>query len=155
MDKLRKSLFGLAVSAGVVLSVVLSAAPAQAAGYGYDGTDPASTGCATGSTAIASFPIKVNGTGSTVATLEVRYSSACGTNWVRINNTVSGMFVNKWIQRTSSPVYTQEDTDTNVGWSYGMQVYAPGSTCIQVDGVLIYNDGNNDPYAWSGWHSLC
>ncbi|MEO8095646.1 MAG: DUF2690 domain-containing protein [Pseudolysinimonas sp.] len=143
----------LAVAAATVVVLGLGASPAQATnGYGYDGTNPATTGCATGSYAIGSWPIKVNGTGATVGTMEVRYSPRCGTNWVRVNNTLAGYQALKYISR-ASPWAEQGEIDAATGWSYGMQYYAPGSTCVDVSGQIFRPSGGVN--AWSGDHLVC
>ena len=151
MGKFRKTLLALAVSCGVVLSVVLGAAPAQASGFGYDGTYPGA--CATGSVVAASYPILTSG-GVSVGTEEVRYSPSCGTNWVRAYTTLSGYSMDKIITRTSSPYYqTTPEFDPSPGWSYSPQVYAPGSTCI-VAQVYMYPAGGG-PFYGSSTHAVC
>ncbi len=151
-----KRFTALTVTAATALLLTVGAAPAHAAGYGYDGTNPTTAAggyCVNGSYAIASYPITNYSGGATVGTLEVRYSPACGTNWVRINNTLSGYEAVKHITRTASPYFHEEERDWATGWSYSMQVYAPGSTCVIVEGYLVNSSGW--PTAASGVHELC
>jgi hypothetical protein len=131
-------------------------APAYAtSGTGYDGTDPASTGCANGSTLIYSQDLHINGNGAKVGVMEVRYSPTCGTNWVRVQNLGTTDAVSKkYILREaqgSLPRFEQGIPDTYVGWSYGNQVYAPGATCIWVQGGLVTGAWT----AWSDYRQLC
>ena len=135
----------LAVMAGGV-------APANAvSGYGYDGTDPSTgaTNCVTGSTAIYPAPIRVGGTGASVGTMQVWYSPSCGTNWVRAYTGSSYTQVIKTSRREpNTPPFTETETDFGAGWSYSMQVYAPGATCVHADTVILGPSG--DFYAWAG-----
>lgn len=116
---------------------------APLSGYGYDGTNPATTGCANSSYAIWSTPIKTSN-GQQVGTLEVRYSTACGTNWVRMQNNSPAPLVSvKSIERRTSPRFWETESDyPSQGWTYSMQVYAPGSTCVYVGGALVGAPGS-------------
>ncbi|WP_147794793.1 DUF2690 domain-containing protein [Cellulomonas sp. Y8] len=97
-----------------------------------NGTDP-TKGCANGSGIVHSADI-LNASGAPIAKLEVRYSPACQTNWVRVNNTVEGALVEKYIAIPGGAV--EQEQDRGVGWSYSMQVYAPDSTCVDVSAVI-------------------
>ncbi|MCP2303244.1 hypothetical protein LV79_002949 [Actinokineospora globicatena] len=79
--------------------------------------------------------------------MELRYSPTCGTNWVRANILVNdgANTVTKGIRRMSSQpdgnggwlgYFEQYEPDPAVGSSYGMQVYAPGTTCVDVSAVV-------------------
>jgi hypothetical protein len=132
----------VAVAATTALTgglMVANLAPASAAGYSYDGTDPAVTGCANNSKPIASGILKDPFTGANSGQWEVRYSYSCGTNWVRAYSYNSSYKVRKYVQRTSDG-YAVSDTDVYGGWTYSRQVYAPGSTCIIVN--VILDDGS-------------
>lgn len=81
-----------------------------------------------------------NGTVTGVA--ELRYWTSCQTNWVRVNNYVSSATAIKNINRLASSGYgafSQSEPDTTTGWSYGMQAYAPGATCISWGGFITLN----------------
>jgi hypothetical protein len=55
--------------------------------HGCDNTDPIQTGCADGSQyTVVSVPVKLRD-GTVVATINLRYSPTCGTNWAQIENT--------------------------------------------------------------------
>lgn len=137
---------GLRKSVSAVVAVcfagglsLASSAPASAAGYSYDGTDPAVTGCAGNSTPIFSGYLTDPFTGATSGQWEVRYSYSCGTNWVRAYSYNSSYIVKKYVQRTSDG-YSVSDNDVYAGWTYSRQVYAPGSTCVNVN--VLLSDGN-------------
>lgn len=132
----------LIIAVGLGIAPALTVSTAQAAtGFGLDGSDPAATGCATGSYPIGGRDLHA-GNGQLVAHLEVRYSPKCGTNWVRMYNYTSVGASLKSIQRKSSPSYWETEYDPVSGWSYSMQVYAPGSTCVFVGGALVGKPGS-------------
>ncbi|MGO4431719.1 DUF2690 domain-containing protein [Paenarthrobacter sp. RAF9] len=136
---LRKSLSAVLAACFTIGLILANTAPASAAGYSYDGTDPAVTGCATGSVPISSGYLKDPFTGATSGQWEVRYSSSCGTNWVRAYSYNSSYIVQKYVQRTSDG-YSVSDNDVYAGWTYSRQIYAPGTTCVVVN--VILSDGN-------------
>jgi hypothetical protein len=126
-------------------------APASAAAYDpYTDTNPNTSGCGNGAYTIATRNI-----GSPQAyfgTMEVRYSPSCQTNWVRANivGSDSTIRVVKIIKRPSSQpdgqggwlgYYENFESDFGAGSTFGMQVFAPGSTCIFA-GVAVYNSAN-------------
>jgi len=161
MAESRKKRLGRigAVSAALALiaTLALGAAPAYAAGTSYDNTDPASTGCASGSSAIKTYPINRLGTSTSVGTLEVRYSPGCVTNWVRVYNTLAGTYASKWMDRDAGPGLAYNQTaaiyDPGVGWSYGDQLYAPG--CIHVNAGIWDLSSGATLIAQSGSKYLC
>jgi hypothetical protein len=162
--KHSRSVIAIAAS-GAAVALILVAGPAQAAvpQPPYDNTDPASTGCSAGATTIASYPIKSTVSGAVVGTLEVRYSSSCDTNWVRVNNTMSGTVANKYIDRISTlnpgPPTTgyafnsQLDSDPGLGSSYGFQLGAASVSCNHVG--AWFTDASNVIVATSGQFTLC
>jgi hypothetical protein len=156
--------------AGVAATVILAATPASAAPYDpYTDTNPATTGCSADAITIATRSIR--NAQATYGTMEVRYSPACGTNWVRAVMSVqtSSYTVTKGIRRPSSQpdghggwlaYYENYEPDPAVGTSFGMQVYAPGNTCIaamstvtDANGQLIALTGSVIPY--DPWTFFC
>lgn len=131
----------LAVFTAIVLSF-LGAVPSNAAtGHWLDGTNPVTTGCASGSYAIWGKNMYANAPYNTYqGYMEVRYSPRCGTNWIRVYNAyASDAIVWKTITRPaqgSLSAFSQTERDRGTGWSYGMQVYAPGATRISVAGLI-------------------
>src|SRR5262245_1467970 len=87
----RRRLAGLAAAASIGLGTLigLPASPAFAAtcsGNGCNGLDPIATGCATGAYTVASAPM--SDPYGTAATIDLRYSPSCGTNWSRLTMSV-------------------------------------------------------------------
>jgi hypothetical protein len=117
-----------------------SKSPADLAAY-WDGTNP--TACALlRSHTIQQFPVNWQGTDRLLATVEVKYSTACTTSWVRVVNTHEGTLVNKIIKREATaelPEKINEDSDLSKDFrvagneiSYGMQLFAPGCVLVSV-----------------------
>lgn len=88
--------------------------------------------------------------------MEVRYSTTCQTNWVRVDNYVNGASASKIVQRyrthapTGGSVPFAEDitVDTYFGWSYGLPFYAPSWVCVAVGDVIEQDEqviGTNGP----------
>jgi hypothetical protein len=132
----------LAIGAVLALAVQFAATPAYATGTSYDGTDPATTGCANSARVIWSTQLyNYTVPGDDMGEMEVMYSPTCVTNWVRIYiNPGQGytLTASKWIERPAGNGLPEKDITTNdtaTGWSYGMQVYAPG--CIYVQGMIL------------------
>ena len=127
------------------MASIFLASPANAAsGRGLDGTDPASTGCANGSVSIDYQNLYIHGNGPWIGAVDVRYSPSCGTNWIRVYN-ASGVYdghSDKYILRPQQgglPVFKQLEVDPGagaLGWTYGMQTYAPGTTTICYQGGI-------------------
>lgn len=154
---------GKRLTLGVLAAALLvgaSALPASAtSGTGFDNTNPAAGPdyCATGSVPIKTVNLYANGVGPLVGYMEVRYSSKCGTNWVRVYNIGTSDARSKtYIQRPAqgslpASVPISSDDSYPGGWAYGYQLYAGGATCIYVQGGLTTS-------AWtasSGYLYLC
>lgn len=117
---LTKTISALAAAVLSLLIIVAGASPAAAA---PTSGDPLSTGCANGAQTIWDRHIDM-------VRVEVRYSPACGTNWVRVSSATN--------RAAEAGIWS-----ANSGWkwstSYGSapaqfwtpMVYAPGSTCIK------------------------
>jgi hypothetical protein len=135
--KVVKSAARAAGALAVAAALVAAPTSAQAtSGTGYDGTDPASTGCVNSGQKIFTRDLQ-DYDGLYAGTFEVWYSSACGTNWVRAYQPYNGGTSYKTITRNAQaglPSFTETETDPGAGWSYSMQVYAPGNTSIMVGG---------------------
>ncbi|WP_328917522.1 MULTISPECIES: DUF2690 domain-containing protein [unclassified Streptomyces] len=160
----------LALLATAMGTVALAAVPATAAPYDpYTGSNPSTTGCQADAVTIATQPIRSQQ--ATYGTMEVRYSPSCGTNWVRAVITVplATGTVTKGIRRPSSQpdghggwlgYYEDQETDPAVGSSFGMQVYAPGSTCVLVSSVVKDTSGQVVAFTGTGvpynpWVTIC
>ena len=135
----------LATAAGLPLTAgTAAAAPVESQ---YDYTDPAATGCSASAITYWSKSLLNPADGTVTGQVELRYSRACKTNWVRVDNYVSGAVARKFIARpwTELPEggaldYAQDVTDDALtGYSYGLQFYAPAGVCVYVGGFVILN----------------
>lgn len=98
----------LPVSLGVVLATLPALAgsasataprpggPVTAAVLPYDNTNPSGTGCAGSGYTVGSRNI-VSVTGQVIGRVELRYSSACGTNWSRTVSTIGSRPLLTWV----------------------------------------------------------
>ncbi|MGW2278686.1 DUF2690 domain-containing protein [Streptomyces sp. NPDC001770] len=159
----------LLVSALVMSAAMLTATQATAAPYDpYTGSNPYATGCAADAITIGTRQIR--SPAAVFGTMEVRYSPSCRTNWVRavMNAATSSNTVTKGIRRFSSQpdgqggwlgFYENYEYDPAAGSSFGMQVFAPGATCITV--MAVVRDATGQPLASTGtdannaWEVFC
>lgn len=120
------------------------------ADFRFDGTDPGleATGCAQGSFEANVFPV-TEASGAVLTEGIVQYSPVCGTNWIRVNLEQEGAEVIKTIHRSEVrnwlpfPVplaYSETEVDDAVGWTYSMQIWAKGDTCVHAQ-VDVVEDG--------------
>ncbi|WP_157084152.1 DUF2690 domain-containing protein [Millisia brevis] len=117
---MNRLLMALAILMMTVVSTLGLAGQASAA---PTSGDPLSTGCANGAQTIWQQQVLGGGT------IQVRYSPACGTNWVRISGATN--------RQSEAGIYS-----ARTGWryspSYGRSpstywtpmVWAPGSECV-------------------------
>lgn len=91
-----------------------------------------------------------NSQGAAIATVTIRYSARCETNWVSVENTVKGAEVVKrieranvvgWLPITVANHHAEEETDAGAGSSYSMQLWAPGDTCVTVSARIRSAEG--------------
>lgn len=147
MTNLLRRVALVAATAAALLSVAVLPATAAPPYLQYDYTDPAQRGCSTSAVTIWAKDLRHPATGAVTGRMEVRYSTACQTNWVRVNNYVNGATAHKTIQRYrthapeggSVPFASDTTADTYFGWSYGLQFYAPSWVCVAVGGVIEHN----------------
>ncbi|MFI2783555.1 DUF2690 domain-containing protein [Streptomyces sp. ALB3] len=150
-------------------AVMLSITGAAAAPYDpYTGTNPYTTGCAADAVTIGTRQIR--SPQAVFGTMEVRYSPSCQTNWVRAVMSVSNgsNVVTKGIRRISSQpdgqggwlgFYENYEYDPATGSSFGMQVFAPGATCITA--MAVVRNASGQPVAFTGasasnaWEGFC
>ncbi|WP_051064640.1 DUF2690 domain-containing protein [Nocardiopsis halotolerans] len=130
----------LAVIAAALGLVTLTAAPASA--HAYDGADPAATGCSSGA-------VTVDQTSRDGMTFQLRWSSHCQTNWVRILNypgTLSasqrdGLRMDVGDLHRGLLVQFVGDT-TTTGTRWGNMVYSPSDNCA--GGYVNYKVGGTN-----------
>ncbi|MGW4209448.1 DUF2690 domain-containing protein [Lentzea sp. NPDC004789] len=133
---LRGKLSGVAVvvaacaSMVTVLPAAASAEPVEVAvtcsGSGCDDKDPEATGCASGAVTAAAVT-------SSKGRIELRYSSTCGTKWVRIPSYAGGstrpdgkLQIRVWDRPRN--VYVNFWASAGTGSHWGNMVYSPGVT---------------------------
>ena len=153
----RSNLRTLFASLLAAVLLTLMPSPAHAlTGRGYDNTDPSKSydgkpACNQNASRIKTYPFKDDFSGATVpnATLEVYYSSSCGTNWLRVvnNNALYGGSIYQEIKSTAGGRETERDFGS-VGSYYSMQVYAPGTTRIDFRAILS-NEGRSAHVGWT------
>lgn len=124
---LRRGLIAAALAIGMVVASPLAANAATSG-------DPQSTGCANSASTIWSRNYLGYGT------VEVRYSSSCGTNWVRISGATG--------RPAEAGIWS-----ANSGWQYSPSygsapsqfwtpmVYAPGSQCVVFYAKIVNASG--------------
>lgn len=151
----------LAVAVFVMSAVMVSTTHATAAPYDpYTGSNPHTTGCAADAVTIGTRQIR--SPQAVFGTMEVRYSPSCQTNWVRAVMSVSNSsnIVTKGIRRISSQpdgqggwlgFFQDYAYDPATGSSFGMQVFAPGATCITA--MAIVRNASGQPLAFTGTHA--
>jgi len=106
--------------AGALICASLSMAFASSAeaSASHFNTDPYSTGCASSSFTLSSAAVPGG-------TAYVKYSRACGTNWMEYRGVVQTTIKSGKDSTTNRWTNTEVDT---TAWSYSMQSYAPGTT---------------------------
>ncbi|MEV6521649.1 hypothetical protein AB0M43_06920 [Longispora sp. NPDC051575] len=125
----------------VAAVVLLSPMPAHASAADY-GTNPylAPNYCSQNSSWIARRSVETE-LGQIVAWANVYFSSRCQTNWVTVDGNPTGGDSYKVIWTDGNR--SLEATDRTTLWTYTMQVYAPGSTCVNFHVRLRYPDGRH------------
>ena len=131
------------MAAGVAVTPIVMAAPAQAAvtcsGFNCDGKDPQATHCADGATTSRTTYVR-NSAGTAIAKVELRWSPTCKTNWSRVTA------VGSTTRRMQGDVFRWSDHADRVGgivtapsvWS--AMLYAPG-VCADAGGRVFFSDG--------------
>ena len=123
-SNLRKGIVTVAAIASAFL-VIIGAAPAFASGYGYNGTNPLSTGCASSGTVVADFPINRTSNG---ASRDRARHVLDGMRHELGGRRQLGLGCDRdQVHRSRiSVVPGGAEFDTVTGWSFGMQAYGPG-----------------------------
>lgn len=132
---------GLLVAIATVLMLLGVATSSAQASPSHHGTDPYYSGCAQNSFPYTSRGIETE-YGQVVAQATVWYSRSCGTNWVVVSsNPAAGNAIKRiWVHGGSE---LPPEVDYGPGWSYTMQVYAPGDICIHFQVNLKYPNGQH------------
>lgn len=123
----------------VVGAIAVSGATVPAAAFAapYDNTDPMQTGCAASAQPVTSTMI-YDSRGANLALIEMRWSTACQTNWTRMTSKQGGArWMRAYINRGSTWL-TFAGTFSQI---YTNQLYGgPGTSCLYSDGWA------RDPY---------
>jgi len=139
-----KFVYSLIAIAGLLVLPFIVPAPNVSAvscsGNGCNGKDPIYTGCNQNAYLAKRFVIPENSSGLALwqTFADVYYSRSCGTNWVRVTQNPFGGTAFKSIYTSS---YTVNEYDRGYGSSYSMQVYAPGSTRVNIF-IKLYDTAN-------------
>jgi hypothetical protein len=142
----RRTLITVAASVALALTATLSTALPASAGAVDHGRNPAvsyggAAPCNSNSTLIGTRPIE-NIYGQSVSTVQIFYSYSCQTNWIRVTSNPAGGATIKKIA-TQGGSWLPDETDYGTGSSYSMQVYAPGSACVDFQVELKYPNGTH------------
>lgn len=123
----------IAALLGTTTALLALTTGSATAGPEHHNTDPLGTGCASGASTIRSGSVGgIN--------YEIRYSAACGANWVRVpalSGTVYLLIRSDW---GGSAVGGYQTGSGGSHWT--PQVYAPGSTCVT---FWVQRIGSGDP----------
>jgi hypothetical protein len=144
----------LLAGGSMVWGVAPPASAATCSGTGCNNTLPYATGCNSGASLIHTYYVAGG-------RFDMFYSGTCQTNWIQW----SGPNVCTW-KRVQSAYgsWTTWEID-QATWSYSRQIYAPGTTTVDVEwavGSTDYGNGTCGGGAWDyaaetgrhGWYSV-
>jgi hypothetical protein len=80
-----------------------------------------------------------------VGATQLMYSPACGTNWVNVYGYANGYKINGYI-RSNGYEYGVSAYNAGSG-EHTLQLYAPGSTCVNMDYFAFRTSNNLDVYS--------
>lgn len=107
-------------------------------GTGCNNKDPEATGCDSGATTVAS-------TKTSYGELDLRWSAACQTNWVRITGYPGGTpllefeVLDATRDGNSNPIYYYAGTGAGTHW--GNMVYSPAADCAE--GLVAFHSSGD------------
>jgi hypothetical protein len=120
----RRRLASVVVAAvASAIALVGLAGPASAANLPYDNTNPVTTGCAASGYTVGSRSI-TSISGQAIGKVELRYSSACGTNWSRVTSYIGSTSLLAWSTRSFDGVTTYGGPGGDPGPYYGTSAYS-------------------------------
>lgn len=138
-----KKLIVLAISVLFLVATVGFAYPGSASaatcsGTSCNGKNPSTTGCTANGYLAKQVPVRRTSDGSVISGvyMQLYYSTTCKTNWVRVNANPYCGKATKVIDVAQAGGYHVSTSDTTCASSYSMQVYAPGSTPVQISVTL-------------------
>jgi hypothetical protein len=125
--------------AGVV-AIAIGVAPAAASAAPYDNTDPSQTGCAASARPVTSTMIH-DSRGGNLALLELRWSTACQTNWTRMTSQRGVRWMRAYIDRSRPAPWATLTFAGTYSQLYTNQLYGgAGTSCLYSSGWVT------DPY---------
>lgn len=134
----RKRLQTAAASLVLICGLTLATADPAAASTWHNNTDPVSTGCVNSASYVGTRSLWEG------YTVEVRYSSACQTNWLRFPRVPWYNYdVVLQSEYPGMSTVTQRFGPSNQA-SWTRQVYAPGSTCINFSVRMVSQAMNSN-----------
>lgn len=107
--RIRRPAVAAILALGMLVPVVASAPPAQAAtcsDFHCDGTDPIRTSCTAGTVNDTTSGYIRNSAGQNLAYLELRWSVLCSTNWGKITRVGNGNYIDVQVYRPSPSANT-------------------------------------------------
>jgi hypothetical protein len=111
------------VAAPVPRPAAITPMAASCSGYGCDNKDPNATGCADGSQYTVVAGNVVLG-GVTFATINLRYSPTCGTNWAQISNNRTGDYAVLRVCRDQGDLHCSASFTSSGLSAWSNQMYA-------------------------------
>jgi hypothetical protein len=126
------------VAAPVARLAAVRPMAASCSGYGCDNKDPNATGCADRWTSTAMVGNVALG-GVTFATINLRYSPTCGTNWAQITNNRTGDYAVIRVCRDQGDLRCSDSFTSNGVSAWSNQMYAYNITATAY--ATLYLDG--------------
>lgn len=111
------------VAAPVPRAAAVTPMAASCSGYGCDNKDPNTSGCADGSQYTVVAGNVVLG-GVTFATINLRYSPTCGTNWAQISNNRTGDYAVLRVCRDQGDLHCSASFTSSGVSAWSNQMYA-------------------------------
>jgi hypothetical protein len=106
--------------------------------YGCDNKDPNTSGCADGSQyTVVAGNVVLNGV--TFATINLRYSPTCGTNWAQISNNRTGDYAVLRVCRDEGDLHCSDSYASSGVSAWSNQMYAYNITATAY--ATLYLDG--------------
>jgi hypothetical protein len=130
-NRMAAAIIGLALACSTI-AVANPALAVTCSGRGCDNRDPAQTGCSSGSTV-------ADAVNTRQGRMELRWSPACRTNWVRITGFTGDtqrIDINVWQRSTGITVRYLADPSPGTHW--GNMVYSPGCAKGTVTTTILH-----------------
>ncbi|MEV5880149.1 DUF2690 domain-containing protein [Streptomyces sp. NPDC052101] len=130
-------------AAVAALTAVALAGTGSAQAATYDGQDPIVTGCNSSAVTVNSAPV-YRADGTEVGTIQLRYSTSCGTVWARLVSPISHGL--GYVVRNTDGAF--EACGNTLTWSSSLSAYSCYSRMLNDRNVTSYAWGLVDSSAW-------